>query len=164
MKFDFSKVYSWATADELKSGDLVICADTIPNLKDLVENDETPETIDKIKEADKTYRFALIRDEVIFDYAFAYLVGRAKRLRPYTTTEELIAHWLEKGGAWQDKALTLPNIWVKHRSTGIKSQISDFDIDFVYLGDMGRVSLGRLAGDYLFLDDSPCGILEEVEK
>ena len=75
MKFDVSKVYTAVNADELKTGDEVILADTISDLNEQVVNangSRIIQHIDKIQSQEEIFRF-VARD---IEYALAYLVER----------------------------------------------------------------------------------------
>ena len=81
--------------------------------------------------------------------------------RPFKNTDELIKVWLEKGGKWQKRELTMPYIWVKRKNfpKDRGTLITSLDDDIVYVGICQR-TMDELFDDYTFLDGSPCGVEE----
>ena len=76
MNFDLSKVYTSVNAGQLMSGDKVIVADNLKNLKNLVEKNEGISTIVSINDEAYSCRFIVsLYDGVSF--ALAYLVDKA---------------------------------------------------------------------------------------
>lgn len=75
MEFDLSRVYTAINADELKVGSKVIVADSLKDLRDIVERDGTAVTIRSIEPDDKLYRFETDSN----DYALAYLVSEPEK-------------------------------------------------------------------------------------
>jgi hypothetical protein len=58
-----------------------------------------------------------------------------------------------------------PCIWVKSKKFGVEIMITAFDngkgsVPCVFLEDMWK-DLDELFNGYMFLDDSPCGVVEE---
>ena len=85
-----------------------------------------------------------------------------KHYRPFANTDELIKVWLDKGGKWQKRELTMPLIWVRRKEANTKGQlITEF-------GDGWGVGIGRgeaynmtdLWVHFTFLDGSVCGVEE----
>lgn len=73
-----------------------------------------------------------------------------KHYRQFRDTDELIAHWLDKGGKWQKRPLTMPLIWVRNKSDRKAWLITEFD----------KRILDYLFTNCEFLDGSPCGVEE----
>ena len=57
MQFDKSKVYTALNADELKIGSKVLLADTLSELKRLVENNVIPDTLEFVRAETYQMRF-----------------------------------------------------------------------------------------------------------
>ena len=74
MKFDISKVFTAANADNLKIGDKVILADTIESLKLLVDREADIELLDYIDGEYAKDRFYSNNGD---SFPLAYLVERA---------------------------------------------------------------------------------------
>ena len=87
-----------------------------------------------------------------------------KHYRPFKNTDELIKVWLEKGGKWQKRDLSMPLIWV--RSKDDDSDKGCLIISYAQTGviiadaDLVGASMERLYSDYTFLDGSVCGVEE----
>jgi len=86
-----------------------------------------------------------------------------KRYRPFDDTGELIQAWLDKGGKWQKRDLTMPLIWVrdKHREHD-ECLIVRYDRvnNKIHIAGFGEFSLDSLFECFEFLDGSPCGVEE----
>lgn len=75
MEFDLSRVYTAVNADELKVGSKVFVADSLKDLRDIVERDATAVTIKSIEPDDKLYRFGTDRNV----YALAYFISEPEK-------------------------------------------------------------------------------------
>ena len=75
MEFDINRVYTAVNADEVKVGSKVVCANTIKDLKQKVEENDITE-ITYIKDECYENRFSIwMIDNAILGYALAYLVS-----------------------------------------------------------------------------------------
>lgn len=79
--------------------------------------------------------------------------------RPFKSTDELIQTWLDKGGKWQKRELTMPFIWVRRKDNHTSIDlITGFGQIAVSIGIAGN-SMQVLFDEYEFLDGSPCGVI-----
>lgn len=149
MVFDKSKVYTALNADEVKVGSKGYFADSIGLLKECVtsERKKLYGKIESIYYEDASCRFSIEDDG---SYAFFYLVEepQEKKLRPYSSDEEVI------------KAITAKNgvAWIKNKHSGVI---------YLIIGVCGyvktfndNISMTDLLSDFTFLDGTPCGIEE----
>lgn len=80
------------------------------------------------------------------------------KYRPFNGTGELIQTWLDKGGKWQKRELTMPLIWVRRKDNHTSIDlITGFGQIAVSIGIAGN-SMQTLFNEYEFLDGSPCGV------
>ncbi len=162
MEFDKSKVYTALNADDIKVGSKGYFADTISQLKKLVEQHyEGYGEIDEIFPDSSDCRFRN-KDDTI--YSFFYLVEEPeeKKFRPYKDTDEMIKDFVERyslynGFDGNKNPMYNPLIWVQN-ACGKKRLVTNTDDDSVYLQKW--VSLPEFAEAYTYLDGSPCGIEE----
>lgn len=84
MEFIESRVYSAVNADKLGPGDLVICADTLDNLKRAV-HDDLVYILDRVRGPDVPYRFSVVKESKYdySEYEYAYLVCPARNVKAY---------------------------------------------------------------------------------
>lgn len=76
MEFDKSKVYTALNADELKPGSTVIVADDLATLRQKVEVNNCPDTLEKVQDECNAYRFHV--NEI--DFMLCYLVSEPENL------------------------------------------------------------------------------------
>lgn len=164
MEFDKSRVYTALNADELKVGDKVYVADSLSDLKRLVEmNMSNCER--KLKAIRKDYeinRF-VVENPDFNEYAYnlAYLVERAeeKKFRPYKDTDEMIADY-KKRFSVDCAEYEFPLIWIKSKEIGgEKNLIIDAFESAIGISDE-YVPFKSLFNSYTYLDGSPCGVEE----
>lgn len=158
MEFKKENVYTALNADELKAGDSVIVADDLVYLKTLVERGLALSTIKEIYDGNYQRRFTVAGDN--YAYNLAYLVERVgeKKFRPYKDTDEMIADY-KKRFSVDCPEYEIPSIWVKNKSSLLRSQITDFNTDYIWLSNI-QVFFRSLFDDYTYLDGSPCGMEE----
>ena len=98
MEFDKSKVYTVVNADELKIGSKVIVADSLGELKNLVEIGDTRNihTVIKIYDCYEQNRFAVGNNYC--KYALAYLVSEPREKRLAWTDLKIGDIIRQKGG------------------------------------------------------------------
>lgn len=86
-----------------------------------------------------------------------------KKFRPYKSITELISDFCDKSNI-DEQTLSLPSIWIKDKVDLQKHLITNFCGDNgVEEGTFVRItneslSLKDLYDDYVFFDDSPCGM------
>lgn len=164
MEFDKSKVFTALNADEVKVGSKGYYADTIKDLRDIVEQEYGGwcyREIEKITEDSYSSRFK-IKDNCC--YTFFYLVEepKGKKLRPYKDTGEMINHFCQHFKlAPQEHCF--PVLWIKNNYN--KYLITRIGKDTVTLSSFEpkfyTTTLDTLLDDgYTWLDGSPCGIEE----
>lgn len=82
--------------------------------------------------------------------------------RPFRSCNELVYYWEREKVGYSANPLQMIDIWVKHKSDGRRRMIVGFGDNFVEVGVKAKpVTLERLFEMYTFLDDEPCGIMEE---
>jgi len=158
MKFDATKVYTAATADQLEPGDKVICADNMSDLKEFVAEHggkvKDLGVIEAIGAEDISERFKLVND---IHYALAYLVQKVE-YRPFKNTKELVEVFMKIAHILPyDYAFFMPFIWVKNKATGDKELILSYGKDMYYTENTAGDMQGLL-DCYTFLDGTPCGV------
>ena len=192
MEFDKSRVYTALNADELHEGDMVIVANNLRDLKEFVQGCSLPVPLDEIIGERWTGRFRVEGDSYALAYLVEREMNctncgmkseckdadienpelhnclmwekpkTEKHYRPFRDTDELIKVWLEKGGKWQKRELTMPLIWVRgkiSKNTNTGWLVTGIGYDGVALGDTS-LSWEELFEDWEFLDGSPCGVEE----
>lgn len=162
MKFDKSKVYTAVNADEVKIGSMGFFADNIENLQDVIENEDKSffGKITEIRSPSENFRFIkLDADGSSLNYNLFYLVSepKEKKYRPYKDTDEMIEDFLKRFNSNVPKN-TMPFIWLKNCTA--KSLISGFGKYYVCI-ESKFLEMKELFEDYIYLDGSPCGKLEE---
>ena len=78
MEFDKARVYTAVNAEELKVGSIVICEDSLRDLKKSVVNDDTPGILEIIEDESYEYRFQVKRNGDACHHALVYLVEEPK--------------------------------------------------------------------------------------
>ena len=82
--------------------------------------------------------------------------------RPFKSCNELVHYWEREKVGYSANPLQMIDIWVKHKVDGRRRMIVGFGDNFVEIGVKAKpVTLERLVELYTFLDDEPCGIMEE---
>lgn len=146
MTFDKSRVYTALNADELPIGSKCIFADTIEELKALVQECEgySKTELREIREGNEVYRFV---DKVGHTSALAYLLlsPAEPKYKPFKNIEEAMDAIKRHGG------------WIKHKTSKDYAFVYAYDESTVYFLNK-RIALDCLFGAYVFADDgSPCG-------
>ena len=75
MEFDKSRIFTTVNADELRVGDLVLLANTLTVLKEMIAEHYTPSKLVAIKSEDCLERFC---DDDEDSFCLAYLVKRTE--------------------------------------------------------------------------------------
>ena len=82
--------------------------------------------------------------------------------RPFKSCDELVHYWGREKVGYSANPLQMIDIWVKHKVDGRRRMIVGFGDNFVEVGVKAKpLTLERLFELYTFLDDEPCGIMEE---
>ena len=167
MTFDKSKVYTVLNADEVKVGSKGYFADNLYHLKGAVsiERSSMFGEIESIYCEDAGCRFSVRGDG---SYALFYLIEepQEKKLRPYKDTDEMIDHFYRHFNLVPQEHC-LPIIWIKRIITGVKYlvvRIKADEVTIVYDNVAHILDISDLENEYTYLDDSPCGIEEEVDE
>lgn len=147
MEFDKSKVYTAVNADEVKVGSKGYFADSLGELRTQVEPGNTElKCLTVVTNDFNMSRFCTGSSA----FTMFYLVEepQEKKLRPYSSNEEVIKAITAKNGA----------AWIKNKHSGAV---------YLIIGVCGyvktfndNISMTDLLGDFTFLDDTPCGIEE----
>lgn len=88
-----------------------------------------------------------------------YRVKEESKYRPYKDIEEMINDFCERSGAKRSK-MGEPFIWIKHKNGKDKHLITGVYDEGVYNSSV-YLELEEMLRDYCYLDDSPCGKLED---
>ena len=81
---------------------------------------------------------------------------KLKETRPFENSAELIYHYISHFNA-RTVPYGVPLIWIKSKADDRRKLITTFNEDSV-CGDNFKVSMKVLYEDFVFLDDSECGI------
>ena len=174
MKFYVDKVFVSLNADDVKIGSKGYCADSLVNLKTIVENEVRLAygEVTRINDKYCPYRF---RIDNITDKAFFYLVEEPeeKKPRPYSNPEEMIEDFKKRYnsyGGWSGKENPMysPLIWIKSKNTGFRHLVTDYGCSeggpcnksCIWIGSFS-LEFKELFDKYTYLDGTPCGITEE---
>lgn len=163
---DTSKIYTAINADELKPGDKVIVADTMTDLRNRVEENNSNYTreIMRIGLENTIARFvvtSLCDTEGKVCYSLAYLVEHAKeekKGRPYENCAEMIADYKKRFNV-NCTDIERPSIWIKSKESGIEYLINVFAEAIISFAYYSR-SLDVIFEHYTYLDGTPCGMEE----
>lgn len=167
MEFDKTKIYSAVNADDVKIGSEGYFADSLKELKDAVEQEDSAayREIAEIKEPDMQNRFSYKQfnskkgECYNLDFNLFYLVKKPKekKLRPYKNTDEMIKDFETRFCVYNSSYFE-PLIWIKGRD-GFSHLVTDF-YEIKICVSTFSLSLKDLAAEYTFLDGSPCGVEE----
>lgn len=151
MKFDKSRVYTAVNADELKVGSKCLFADTLAELRALVQECEgySKSELREIREDDEVYRLV---DKVGHTSALAYLLlsPDEPKYKPFESAEKAM------------EAIKKHGWWIKKKSNGYQRIVIAKSSTSLRLFD-GWFTLEEIFYNYVFADDgSPCG--EFVEE
>lgn len=152
MEFDKSKVYTVVNADELKVGSKCIFADTLAELRALVQECEgySKSELREIREDDEVYRFV---DKVGHTSALAYLLLSPiePKYKPFESAEKAMEAIKKHGG------------WIKSKDGNKSFFITGFNKKenaFCFVFEHWH-SFSFLFAKFVWVDDgSPCGELE----
>lgn len=163
MEFDKSRVYTALNADELKVGDKVYVADSLSDLKRLVEMNmsDCERKLKAIRKEYENFRFFVKTPNLKVGYNLAYLVERAKekKWRPYKDTDEMIADYKKRFNV-DGSDYELPLIWINHKEwPSSKYLITGFN-EFTIIVSYVEKELTTFFDKYTYLDGSPCGMEE----
>ncbi len=169
MKFDKNNVFTVLTADSMKIGSKGYYADTIKDLKEIVEQEYSGwyGEIEKIRNDSYSDRFD-IKDNG--SYALFYLVEepKEKKYRPYKNANEMIEDFKRRYNSYsscseKDNPMSHPMIFIKNNKTGFYHLLTDYHPDefynCVWFGE-SRIGFESLYKNYIYLDGTPCGIEE----
>lgn len=150
MKFDKTRIYTSANADELKIGSKCIFADTLAELRALVQECEgySKSELREIREDDEVYRFV---DKVGHTSALAYLLlsPDEPKYKPFESIDKAMEAIKKHGG------------WIKKKSNGYQYIVIAKSSASLRLFD-GWFTFEAIFYDYVFADDdSLCGELVE---
>lgn len=159
MKFDKSRVFTVANANEVVAGSKGYFADNMSDLRDKVEDDGTiiGELLHVMTD-DYEYRF-----ETYDSYRFGlfYLVEepKEKKLRPYNSTDEMVEDFKRRFNA-NVPPYAMPLIWIKAKNTDKKYLIVRFAsaLTICLNVEVYTPTFEDLAEGYTYLDGSPCGM------
>ena len=158
MEFDKSRIYTAVNADELQVGSKCIFADTVQDLRKKVQGgysagdcaEDYFSCLAEKYEDDRVERFVSDCDDA---YLYAYLIEppTEKKYKPFESGEEAMKAIKEHGG------------WIK--ILGSYWLVTGYDMGEdtnkpVQIAN-NWISLDRLFQDYVFDDDSPCGVSVE---
>lgn len=171
MEFYVDKVFVSLNADAMKIGSKGYCADSLVNLKAVVENEVELAygEVTRINDKDCLYRF---RIDNRIDKAFFYLVEESKeKFRPYKDTDEMIEDFKKRYnsyGGWsgKDNPMYNPMIWIKAKGAEKNKYLitrfhENTNVTMNFNQDVFTTGLPTLLDDYTYLDGTPCGIKEE---
>ena len=174
MKFDKSRLYTAANADEVKVGSKGFVADNLYGLKTKVEAGEDTYSIVEIaciNDETKNTRFCIENDGPESFHLF-YLVEepKEKKFRPYKNTDEMVEDFKKRYnsyGGWsgKDNLMYYPLIWIRPK-TGknmyliTRFAINNNEVTFTCDSSCYSLNLNRLFDEYTYLDDSLCGVEE----
>ena len=171
MEFYVNKVFESLRADDVKIGSKGYCADSLANLKTIVENEVKLAygEVTRIRDKDCLYRFCI---DNIVDKAFFYLVEEPEenKFRPYSNPNEMIEDFKKRYnayGGWsgKDNPMYNPLIWIKSKATGFRHLVTDYCDDdncnksCIWIGSLA-LAFKELFDKYTYLDGTPCGIKE----
>ncbi|MGI5066098.1 hypothetical protein [Treponema putidum] len=152
MEFDKSKVYTALNADELKIGSKCIFANTIADLRNMVQDEDARYYMSELTQVFPDMVVERFEQDDTEVYALAYLIEppAEPKYRPFTSIEkakEIIA----KYGGWVKAKMIF-----SYLVTAYDSQPANLS---VLLAD-NWYSLQELYHNFVFADDgSPCGEL-----
>lgn len=163
MKFDKSKIYTAANADEVKVGSEGYFADNMADLEETVINEDVNyfSSVRCVNLNRSAYCFH--RESLGGDFALFYLVNEpeGKKFRPYKDTDEMIEDFkrrCEPYGGWRGKnnPMYCPLIWVVGKDTQNKNLITFYSDCRVYIAS-SLTDLKILFNNFTYLDGSPVG-------
>ena len=166
MEFDVNKVFVSLSADDVKIGSKGYCANSLVDLKTLVEHENKLAygEVTRIYDKDCLYRFCI---DDITDKAFFYLVEEftEKKFRPYSNPEEMIEDFKKRYNV-KVPPYEMPLIWIKIKDTDKKYLVVRFasTLTICHNDEVYTPTFENLVKGYTYLDGSPCGIEEENEK
>lgn len=164
MEFNKAKVFTALNADEIKIGSKGYFADTLENLKDVVEHEHSGYygKLVEIKNESYECRFSLNDN---YNYSLFYLVeDRKEEFRPYKNTDEMVEDFMKRFNV-NVPPYAMPLIWVKTKGADKKYLIVRFAsaLTICHNVEVYTPTLEDLVEGYTYLDGSPCGIEENEE-
>lgn len=161
MEFDKSKVYTALNADKVHIGSHGFVADNINKLKDKVSHPDSYIVVSITDILDDTFAGRFMVDADTKGYAFFYLVEEPKENKycPYLHTDEMIFDF-KKRFSHETQSGTIPLIWVQN-AAGDKKLITSFNGDSVLIPGQAPLYLDMLFKLYKYINNSPCGILDD---
>lgn len=162
MKFDKTKVFTALNADEIKNGSKGYFADTLENMKYVVEHEHS-EYYGKVVEINGEPYVSRFRFEDECDYCLFYLVEepRKEEFRPYKDVDEMVEDFIKRFNV-NVPPYAMPLIWVKTKDADKKYLIVRFAsaLTICHNVEVYTPTLEELAEAYTYLDGSPCGMKE----
>ena len=165
MEFDKSRVYTAVNADELKIGSKCLFADTIAELRNMVQDEDAQYYMSELTQVfpdSVVERFEQDDTEV---YAFAYLIEppAEPNHKPFENLKQLIAATKKHGETVKSiagqKESTIIGMTLNNRVIIDKSFSKSFGQSY---GDKVSCTTEELLDNFVFLsDNSPCGELVE---
>lgn len=159
MEFDKSKIYTAASADEVKIGSKGYFADNLMDLKSVVEEEYNLSEITTVGGEYFQSRFRTGSGV----YSLFYLVEepKEKKLRPYRDTDEMIEDFKKRFNV-NVPPCAMPLIWIKAKDADKKYLIVRFAsaLTICLNVEVFTPTFEELAEDYTYLDGSPCGVEE----
>ena len=172
MKIDESKIYTLLTADKVRLGSKGYFADTLKNMREVVdqERSENYGEIAEIKDNSYIARFKIKNCDIeeslanpFTAYGLFYLVEvpKEKKLRPYRDTDEMIEDFKKRFNV-NVPPYAMPLIWIKAKGADKKYLIVRFAsaLTICHNVEVYTPTLEDLVEGYTYLDGSPCGIEE----
>lgn len=160
MEFNLDYVLdSMEDVARLRPGQMVICADSIKELKACVEDKNcSPQKF--VGEGTDFYPFEVENALGATDaFRYVYVVEEEKsEYRPFNNVDELIQRWNFLNPCTRP-AYTMPLIWVKHKGSETVELITAFCKDGIEMGGT-YMTWGYLFDAMVFLDNTPCGVIE----
>lgn len=168
MKIDESKIYTLLTADKVRLGSKGYFADTLKNMREVVdqERSENYGEIAEIKDNSYVARFKIKNCDIeesltnpFRSYGLFYLVEepKEKKLRPYRDMDEMIADFKKRFNV-NVPPYAMPLIWLKNKAAVIRVITSFYKKGVAINGN--TMDFGQLLDSYTYLDGSPYGMKE----
>lgn len=161
MEFDKSRIYTAVNADEIKLGSVGYFADNIYSLQQAVQHNDKEcfGKVEDIKDIGTGFRF-VADNGTCFSLFYFIEEQEEKKLRPYKDTDEMIDHFCRHFNLIPHDH-RLPTLWVKNNGNKyLITRVSENTVTLCFENNVSTFGLKILLYDYMWLDDSPCGIEE----
>ena len=87
-----------------------------------------------------------------------YRIKPEPTYRPYKDTDEMIADFKKRFNV-EVPSYSMPEIWVKNKGTKVRGFVFEFGFQRVRISG-GLLDMEHLFNTFVYLDGSPCGIVE----